>query len=401
MHFKKYICLLTSFETLNLTYHSQKKLYNTISQEFGKLYFINIDNLKFFSKPKKYNFTDELKKLPENIIFFNPQNSKEFENFIKDKLLVTICNFNKTFEHLKIYLLLKKKNITQIEIKNVGNFQMGHHVSIKNIFLTLNHLIFYRLFRKVTTILSIIGIINKFDISFVSNKTIINSLKQSKFKKFLYERQLLFTKEFCLVNSRFNDEINVNNQNLSNKYIIHLDYYLNYNHETMLSGEFSQQLLREHHDRVEKFLLETQKKLNKKVIICIHPLYPAEYFEKFYKDFKIVKYRTAELIKDADLVTFFDSSAIINAILMKKKIIQLSTKHVGNNFQLHCKTYKKKLNLQSIDIDTFKAEHFDAIYKESFVNNAILNEFISNHHKLNDNESGISKIIRVIKSKYF
>ena len=109
MHFKKYICLLTSFETLNLTYHSQKKLYNTISQEFGKLYFINIDNLKFFSKPKKYNFTDELKKLPENIIFFNPQNSKEFENFIKDKLLVTICNFNKTFEHLKIYLLLKKK----------------------------------------------------------------------------------------------------------------------------------------------------------------------------------------------------------------------------------------------------------------------------------------------------
>ena len=33
----------------------------------------------FFSKPKKYDFTDELKNLPKNIIFFNPQNAKEFK----------------------------------------------------------------------------------------------------------------------------------------------------------------------------------------------------------------------------------------------------------------------------------------------------------------------------------
>ena len=50
---KKYICLLTSFESLDATYHTQKKLYNTINEEFEKFYFINIDNLKFFSKPKK------------------------------------------------------------------------------------------------------------------------------------------------------------------------------------------------------------------------------------------------------------------------------------------------------------------------------------------------------------
>jgi len=401
MQFKKYICLLTSFETLNLTYHSQKRLYDSINDEFGTLYFINIDNLKFFSKPKKYDFTDELKNLPKNIIFFNPQNAKEFKDFIKNKILITICNFNKTFDHLKIYLLLKKKNIIQIEIKNVGNFQMGHNVSLKNIFLTLKHLIFYRVFRKITTLLSIIGIINKLDISFISNKTIINSLKTNKFKNFLYENKLLFTKEFCLVNSRFNDEINIENQNLSNKHIVHLDYYLSYNHETMLSGEFSQQLLKEHHDRVKNFLLETQKQLNKEVIICIHPLYPIEYFQTYYKNFKIVKYKTTELIKDADLVTFFDSSAIINAILMKKKIIQLSTKHMGKNFHLHCKTYKKKLNLQSIDIDTFQTNQFETVYKKSFVNNDTLNEYISNYHRLSGEETGVSKIVNTIKKRYF
>ena len=60
----KHICLLSSFETLNATYHTQKNLFDTISKEFNEIYFINTDNLKFFSKPKEYNFSDELKNRP-------------------------------------------------------------------------------------------------------------------------------------------------------------------------------------------------------------------------------------------------------------------------------------------------------------------------------------------------
>ena len=106
---KKYLCILTSFETLNATYHTKKIFFNKINKEFEKFYFINIDNLKFFSKLKNYNLSEELKNRPKNIIFFNPQNSKEFKEFIKDKILIVINNFGKTFTDFKIHLLLKKK----------------------------------------------------------------------------------------------------------------------------------------------------------------------------------------------------------------------------------------------------------------------------------------------------
>ena len=59
----------------------------------------------------------------------------------------------------------------------------------------------------------------------------------------------------------------------------------------MLRGEMDQASLKLHHDSVHRFLLVAQKKLDKEVLICIHPLYSIEYFRNFYKDFKIVKYK--------------------------------------------------------------------------------------------------------------
>ena len=401
MNSKKYICLLSSFATLNSTYHLNKNLFNTINKEFGKLYFINTDNLKFFSKPKKYNFSEELKNKPKNIVFFNPQNSKEFKNFIKDKVLIAINNFGKSFVDFKVHMLVKNKNIIQIQIKNIGNFQMTHHVYIKHIFLTLKYLILNRLFRKVTTILSILGIINKFDITFISNKIITDSFNKNIFKKFLYKNKLLFTKQFCLVNSKFYDALEELKKNLSNKYIVHLDYYLNYKDEIMLRGEMDPASVKKHHECVSKFLLTTQKRLDKEVVICIHPLYPIEYFRNFYKDFRIIKYKTAEFIRDANLVTFFNSSAIVNAILLRKKIIQLSSKYMDKNEQLQSNVYKIKLGLQKIELDKFNEENFDSIYKKSYPNQDLLNNYISNFHELNDGENGTSKIISTIKKRYF
>ena len=398
----KHICLLSSFETLNATYHTQKNLFDTISKEFTKVYFINTDNLRFFSKPKEYNFSDELKNRPKNIIFFNPLNSKEFKNFANDKILIAINNFGKSFFAFKIHLLLKSKNIIQIQIKNIGLIGMTHTTSKRHIVKIISYLTLERLFRKITTILAVVGVINKLDISFISHKQIINSLKENVLKNFLYKNKLLFTKEFCEVNSKFNDEVNANNQILSNKYIVHLDYYLNYKDEINLRGEMDQASLKLHHDSVQNFLLTAQKKLNKEVIICIHPLYPIEYFQNFYKGLRIVKYKTAEFIKDADLVTFFNSSSIINAILMKKKIIQLSSKFMGKNEIIQSKIYKDKLGLPSIELDKFNEEIFDEIYKKTYnVNKNLLNEFISKNHNLNEGEDGVSKIIRVIKKRYF
>ena len=138
---KNCLCFLVSFTSLNVTYHTQKNLLEEISKEFDRLYIINIDNLQFFSKEKNYEFSDEIKNKPDNIVLFNPKNSTEFENFHKDKFLIAINNFGKTFFDFKIHLLLNRKNIVQIQCKNIGNFQMDENVSYKHISLTLNYLI--------------------------------------------------------------------------------------------------------------------------------------------------------------------------------------------------------------------------------------------------------------------
>lgn len=390
---KKCICLFTSFESLNATYHTQKNLYKYVASQFDKFYIVNIDNLRFFSKPLNYQFSEEIQSRPKNILLVNLKDSIDFKRFISDKILVVINNFGKTFQDFKIHLLLKKKDIFQVQFKNIGNIQSDQIVSKKHILLTANYLILHRLFRKITTILSSLNIINKIDISFISDKQIYDRAEKTKLKKFI------FTKNFCLVNSKYQDEIDISN--LSEKYIVHLDYYLNYHAETVLRGNMDPNRIKLHHDCVQNFLTIAQKKLNKKVIISIHPQYPIEYFENFYKNFQIVKYKTAELIKDAGLVTFFDSSAIVNAVLMKKKIIQLTSKYMGKNEQYHSEIYKKNLGLSKIEIDNFNEENFNEIYQKSNFDKGLLDKFINNFHLFDSNEKGSTKIVKTIKKKYF
>tara|TARA_Y100000816_G_scaffold6581_1_gene4039 strand:+ start:14 stop:1219 length:1206 start_codon:yes stop_codon:yes gene_type:complete len=397
---KNCLCFLVPFDSLNVTYHSQKNLLEEISKEFDRLYIINIDNLQFFSKEKNYEFSDEIKNKPDNIILFNPKNSTEFENFHKDKFLIAINNFGKTFFDFKIHLLLNRKNIVQIQCKNIGNFQMDENVSYKHISLTLNYLILNRFFRKLTTFFSSIGIVKKFEISFISDSNILRAIKSKNFKNFLYKKKLLFTKEFCLVNSRYFDELK-KIKKISNSYIVHIDYYLNYNHETRLRGKFSDDRIKKHHDLVYKFLNILKKKLNKEVKICIHPLYPLDYFKKHYKDFEVIKYKTKDMISNADLVTFFDSSSIVDAILLDKKIFSLSSIYMGKNERIHSTVYSKKLDIINIELSNFKEEDFENLYQKSSKYNQKFQDFKKTYHQFDPTENGYSKIIKTIKSRFY
>ena len=88
-------------------------------KNFERIYFINDDNLKFFQTSnkngsKKYDFEEIYKFVPKNVILFNPKNTKEFENFLKDKEIVSISNFRKLFQDLKTF---DEKNIKSNKFK--------------------------------------------------------------------------------------------------------------------------------------------------------------------------------------------------------------------------------------------------------------------------------------------
>ncbi len=397
---KKEICLLTSFESLNASYHQKKSFLEEISKKFNRLYIINEDNLLLFSKEKKYEFSSEIDNRPKNIILFNPKNSSDFEDFHKDKFLIIINNFGKTFFHFKIHLLLNRKNIVQVQVKNIGHIQLNENIYKRHVILSLKYLILDRFFRKLTTFFSIIGLIKKIEISFISDANILNAIKTKKFKSFLYKKKLLFTKEFCLVNSKYFDEL-AQIKKISDSYIVHIDYYLNYNHETRLRGKFSDDLIKKHHSLVYKFLNILKRKLNKEVKICIHPSYPVDYFQHYYEGFEVLKYKTKEMISNANLVTFFDSSSIIDAILLNKKIFSLSSIYMGRNERKHSVVYAKKLNIINIELSNFKEEYFENLYKKSSESNKKFENFKKTYHQHDYTETGSSKIIKTIRSRFF
>ena len=124
MNNKKYLALF-------LNYIDEKEFYkfivvyylliNKICEKFEKIYIINIENLKFFPKKNlKFNYQlDNNLKLPSNIEFYNPINSKDFGDFMVGKELIGILGFGRNFRHLKAHVLIARQKIKLIQINNI------------------------------------------------------------------------------------------------------------------------------------------------------------------------------------------------------------------------------------------------------------------------------------------
>ena len=79
----KYLAWFFVGNSLNETLSAHSFIIDKISENFEKIYIINLINLRFFSKSNN-NFSfgmDDKLKLPKNIEVFCPLSIKEFKNF--------------------------------------------------------------------------------------------------------------------------------------------------------------------------------------------------------------------------------------------------------------------------------------------------------------------------------
>ena len=103
---KIYLGLITSFKDIDKVINSFKFTINELSNHYEQITIINSENLKFFqSRSLSYNNIDFGNDLNKNIKFFNPQNVKEFNTFIKDKEIVLINSLGQTFSEIKVHYL--------------------------------------------------------------------------------------------------------------------------------------------------------------------------------------------------------------------------------------------------------------------------------------------------------
>jgi len=369
-------------------------LIKKIADSFKKIYIFNLNSLTFFNKSKSFPINDlnDLH-LPKNINIFSPKDLNEFNKFMQDIKILGI-NFFATnqFSIIKIMLLMKKNNIKLIEISGVGNIQ----ISIGSGSISA----FYKKYcHKLIVLLSIFSFLPKTEIKFITNSKLHpNNTNKSMYQKFFNYFQFSLAKKTILINSRSYDIFKENTFKRSEKYITLLDETLNNPGWTKFGRKpFSKNELKIHYDKLNKKLKYLSLIYKKKIIICLHPDDDLKLKKKYFKSFRVVQYNTREYIYKSFIVLFFESSAIIDAILLKKKILSINSEILDINQKRANHEYIKNLGLTVLDID--KNDKHIKINKKLMIKkySAYINKYIAPDKS---KDLGYKKIIYTIKKTF-
>ena len=136
-----------------------------------------------------------------------------------------------------------------------------------------------------------------------------------------------------------------------------------------------------------------------KVVICLHPSNKIDL--KYFDNFEISKKSTIDMIPESEIIVFSISSAILNAVMYKKKIINIKSKYLGDYLNNFNKKYVESLDLFSVNIDAeFNINKDDCLKK---LNSTTKNFEIFIKKRLNPDGNKVSKekIVEKIKENFF
>lgn len=337
------VCEICSIQNYRKKFAINESLYSNIVKKYGKIIFINCHYLV-----NKENISIESKfKKNKKFIFFHPKNFSELNKFLKNNKIYLINNLSFKLYYLRIYFLLNKKNIYQIEINNLGifsDYKLENWDVVK-----LKQKIYFLYIKKfsylIYRILFFLRIIKSKDKLFISRKDV--------YKKYLkkFQNNLLIKPIYRkIIPTKLKSDSYASNK-LSEKYIVYLDQNINHK-DSLLRGikiNFNQE--KKFFKCLSSYLNYLKKLFNKKVIICLHPTSNLKKYKKNIKEIKIIKYQTEKYINDAYLVLFHSSSSVIGALLKKKRIINLKSLSMGQLNESRRFLYLNKLSLLQEDIE--------------------------------------------------
>ena len=380
-----------------------EKILKELSNRFDKIIIINVINLRINCKP--VNIINE-KYLPKNFICENFNTSSEFINYFKKIDFIAIQYLSKTLEYFKIHYLLKKANIKNIMIMNLGNFGNKQTIewNYKYFFSAYRHYYekgFYYLFR----ILTILNIFPKIDLLFECNIDTINAHNTGisrKIENFFPFLKIAYFRKIEKINSIFFDHYFENKDKIQeeeNEVILYIDTPINHPDRILREGNIKNEIIQKYYKNLNIFLLKLSNLLNMEVIICLHP--KNLLIKNYLSNFKISQEPTINMIPSSKVIAYSLSSSILNAVMYKKKIINIKSKFLGD--------YLNKINLKYVNSLKFLSHDIDGDFllsKEECLSK--MNESLPNYEnfikkKLNSDENNISriKIINKIKENFF
>ena len=402
---KKYLAWIFTEKSLNKTFTIHFFLINKLCENFEKIYFINMNKFKLFKDWYSYEgeFSYELDnkfKVPRNIEIICPRNIKDFEDFIFDKEIIAINNIGRFFSDLKIHFLLAKYRIKQVQIHNIGFFNTN--LKLENSFWNnLKYKLHKNFSHKLIVLLSNLKLVPKIQIKFTSSTEIIEIIKNSFIKKILYNLKLFYAKELVPINSSSFDIFKNIKMEINEEKIVLLD--VNFIHPELIaiSGNPDKKKITKHYYYLNKLINNLSAMYKKEIVICIHPSDNLENKKKYFPNLNVVQYESRENIYKAFLVLFFDTSAIVDAILLKKRILCLISNFAPENITNFGLDFVNRAGLLKINI-----EEEIKINKDKFLSkldNAKDNysNYIKSYITPDGNNLGYEKIIRILKERFF
>ena len=237
-------------------------------------------------------------------------------------------------------------------ISNVGNIQWA---TKSEPFRYIYYLIFKKFCRYFYLFLYGIGILKKISFRFVTNRDLYENFQKKIFSNI---------SNMVLVNSKSFDILKLSNYSVQEDYIVFLNPDINHPEWIVKRGKIDEEKEKRIYCVFNKFLSQLSKYYNKKVIVCIHPLNDLNKIKSLLENFKIVQFQTPEYIKNAKLVVFADTSAIVDALILKKKIICMKEVRL-EDFKLQFVPAYHNIGLYEIILEENNEINFDSVEKEN------------------------------------
>ncbi len=366
MKLEKSLCYINLSDDLVRFSIVNKELIKELSKNFNKIYILNLHKLRFFHKHKVFSIEKNKKLLPKNFKIIDIKNSNDFLKFSKNKKLDIIMNeLSKSVVDFKIFYLLKKVNAKLIMISTTSMWGASIFIDIpfKKIFTGYKHVIkkgFYYFWR----ILTIINIFPKIHILFESNSEnikVFNTGLSRKFENSFPFFKISLYRRIIHVNSKLFDTFYQNRKKKNKtknkeKFILFIDSPMEAEDRTSREGPVSPNIKKKYYKNLFFALNKISVTFKSKIIVSLHPDM-LKSFDQISKNFKnnnkivISKKRTVDLIGNSSIVLFCFSSAVLNAVMLNKKIIGLRSKYFGRyNLSVHEKNVEG-INCPFIDID--------------------------------------------------
>ena len=399
-----FFCILTPFESIEQFVNQKKYLINEISNSFKIFYVINSEKLQLNFSGKNRNLDEIRNILPNNCILFDPYSSKEFTEFSRNKILIIFLNVGRSWKDFKTHYLLKKIKAKLVVIQNIGNSQSTSYPKAKSFFQQF----FYKhLPHKILLLLAILNFFPKVDLRFLSNRINYKKATNNFFYKLSRKKnyiKLFYTNQFFLVNTLAFDTIQASTLKISEEKIVMVDTNVNHKDNIKYSGRLTDEKVKEIYKRLQIFLKKISEIYSKPVVICVHPSQNTGEIQQYMPEFEVVKYKTRENIYKAFLIFFYDSSAIVDAYLLRKKMVVLENAQMGKSLTILSRTYPfktgvKKIDLQE-DLNIDDKELFLKDIEETTKSKKYIN-FLNNNLQPDGAHNGSKKIIDIIKNNLF